>query len=80
VSPGSLKPRWKLALDRAGVRFRVPETLRHTPVSTALSVGENPLAVAERAGHSAQIMLTHYARFIPASSHKPAASRLRRVS
>lgn len=84
VSPGSLKPRWKLALDRAGVRFRTPETLRHTHVSTALSRGENPLEVATRCGHSPQIMLGHYTALVPpaesASPRKRDTSRLRRVS
>jgi integrase len=80
VSPGSLKPRWARALDLAGVTFRTPETLRHTHVSTALSAGEHPLAVAERCGHSPQIMLTHYTKLVPASAHKPSASRLRRAS
>jgi len=83
VSPGSLKPRWLRALDLGGVRFRTPETLRHTQVSTSLSRGEKPLAVAKRAGHSPMIMLGHYAAFVPqedASARKARTSDLRKVS
>jgi integrase len=84
VTNGSLKDRWARALDLAGVRYREPEQLRHTFISTALSRGENALKITKQTGHSLAVLYAFYAEFVPeaadASARKPAASRLRRVS
>lgn len=83
VTNGSLKERWARALDLAGVRYREPEQMRHTFVSTAMSRGENVLKIARTTGHSVAVLLSHYAAWVPeadASSRKPAASKSRKAS
>jgi integrase len=80
----SLKDRWARALDFAGVRYREPEQLRHTFISTALSRGENALKITKQTGHSLAVLYAFYAEFVPeaadASARKPATSKLRRAS
>jgi integrase len=84
VTNGSLKERWVRTLDLAGVRYREPEQMRHTFISTALSRGENALRVAKTTGHTVAVLLSHYAEWIPeaddASIRKPAASGRRKVA
>jgi integrase len=65
VTNGSLKERWSRALDLAGVRYREPEQLRHTYISTALSRGENALRVAKQTGHTVAVLLGSYAEWLP---------------
>lgn len=57
---------WKLACERAAVRYRFPRQLRHTFASWMLGAGENPLWVSKQLGHkNPAITLAVYARFIP---------------
>ncbi|HZP39253.1 MAG TPA: site-specific integrase [Methylomirabilota bacterium] len=65
VTNGSLKERWTRTLDLAGVRYREPEQMRHTYISTAMSRGENPLRIAKATGHTVKVLLGHYAEWIP---------------
>jgi integrase len=60
------KTAWGYALQRAGVRYRYPNQLRHTYASWMLSAGENPLWVAKQMGHEdwSQIVKT-YGKWIP---------------
>lgn len=55
---------WDEVVEKAGVRRRVAETLRHTFVSTMLSRGCPPLALTRQTGHSPAVMFKHYAAFI----------------
>ena len=83
VTNGSLKERWTRTLDLAGVRYREPEQMRHTYISTALSRGENALRIAKITGHTVAVLLSSYTEWIPeadATIRTPAASKLRRVS
>jgi integrase len=84
VTNGSLKERWTRTLDLAGIRYREPEQMRHTYISTALSRGENALRVAKTTGHTVAVLLSSYAEWIPeaddASSRTPRASRSRKVA
>ena len=54
---------WQRTLARAKVRLGVPETLRHSCISSLLSRGAPLLYVAQQSGHSPRIMLTAYARW-----------------
>jgi integrase len=89
VTNGSLKERWgspknPRTLDLAGVRYREPEQMRHTYISTALSRGENPARIAAITGHTVAVLLGSYATWIPeaddASSRTPRASARRKVA
>ena len=54
---------WRRTLARAKVRPRVPETLRHSCISSLLSRGAPLLYVPQESGHSARVMLASYARW-----------------
>lgn len=60
------KTMWVHALKKAGVVYRNPYQTRHTYASTLLSVGENPLWVAQQMGHKDWGMIRkRYGRWIP---------------
>lgn len=57
---------WKVALQRAQVRYRFPRQLRHTFASWMLGANENPLWVSRHMGHTnPAFTLKVYARLIP---------------
>lgn len=58
---------WKAALRSAGVRYRPPKECRDTSVTLALMAGANPVWVAAQHGHSVQVMLKSYAKWIPSA-------------
>lgn len=59
---------WRLALKRAGVRYRYPYQMRHTYASQALSAGENVMWVAAQLGHKDwAVTARRYARWIPSA-------------
>ena len=54
---------WHRTLTRARARPRLPETLRHSCISSLLSRGGPLLYVAQQSGHSPRVMLASYARW-----------------
>lgn len=56
--------RWKATLTRLGIRYREPYQMRHTSVTWNLMIGGNILQVAANHGHSAQVMLKTYAKWL----------------
>ena len=56
---------WKPALKRLGIRARRAYCTRHTFCTVALMAGVNPAYIASQAGHSLQMLLQVYARWIP---------------
>lgn len=56
---------WTAAIKLAGVRYRAPKETRDTSVTLALMAGADPLWVAAQHGHSVQVMMKDYAKFIP---------------
>ncbi|AXY83349.1 integrase family protein [Acidovorax phage ACPWH] len=58
---------WASALEGSGVRYRPPKELRDTSVTLALASGADPWYVAQQHGHSLQVMLKSYARWIPSA-------------
>lgn len=60
------KTMWQPALKKAGVLYRIPYQTRHTYASTLLSLGENPMWVAQQMGHKDWGMIRkRYGRWIP---------------
>jgi len=55
---------WNAALKKAEIRHRVAYCTRHTFISIALSGGANPFQVSEQAGHSMEMMLKHYTKWM----------------
>ena len=58
---------WTLALRAAGVRYRPPKECRDTSVTMALMASANPMWVAMQHGHSLQVMMRDYAKWIPSA-------------
>jgi integrase len=56
---------WALVLRQCGVRHRPPKELRDTSVTMALLSGADPWWVAQQHGHSLQVMLKSYAKWMP---------------
>jgi integrase len=56
---------WVRCLRRCGVRYRPPKEARDTSVTMALQAGCDPVWVAAQHGHSLQVMMRDYARWIP---------------
>lgn len=56
---------WVIALRTAKVRYRPPKECRDTSVTMALMAGANPVWVANQHGHSVQVMMKDYAKWIP---------------
>lgn len=58
---------WKLLLRKCGIRHRPPKELRDSSVTFALGSGADPWWVAQMHGHSLQVMMKSYARWIPSA-------------
>ena len=65
LSINSFRDRWMTWLKRAEVPYRNPYTLRHTYASRLISAGLPPAYVASQLGHSIQVLLAVYARWLP---------------
>ena len=55
---------WLLALRKLGMRYRRMYDTRHTYETMCLMAGMNPAFIASQLGHSVQILLSTYARWI----------------
>jgi len=58
---------WARVMKLTGVRYRAPKECRDTSVTLALQAGASPVWVAAQHGHSVQVMLTSYAKWIPSA-------------
>lgn len=58
---------WRATLRAVGVRYRAPKECRDTSVTMALMAGANPMWVAMQHGHSVQVMMRDYAKWIPSA-------------
>jgi len=56
---------WTRSLRTCQVRYRPPKECRDTSVTMALMAGANPVWVANQHGHSVQVMMRDYAKWIP---------------
>lgn len=59
---------WRPALKALGVRYRPPYNCRHTYATICLMSGLNPAFIAQQLGHSVQMLLSTYARWINSAS------------
>lgn len=55
---------WKAAHKRARIPYRIPYVCRHTRASELLSIGIAPADAAKQMGHSYEMFVRIYARFI----------------
>lgn len=63
-----LHHQWRPVLAALGIRYRPPYNCRHTYATICLMSGMNPAFIAQQLGHSVQMLLTTYARWINSSS------------
>lgn len=56
---------WATTLRRCKIRHRPPKELRDSSVTFALMAGADPWYVARQHGHSLQVMMKDYAKWIP---------------
>jgi integrase len=67
-TPSQLRNAWRRILSRAGIRYRAPESLRHSWASIELSRNAPLLYVQAQGGwRSASVLLRVYARWMPGS-------------
>lgn len=59
---------WLAALRKAGIRYRRMYDTRHTYATMCLMSGMNPAFIAAQLGHSVQVLLSTYAKWISSSS------------
>lgn len=67
---------WKPSLKRLGIRSRRAYCTRHTYATVALMGGVPPAYIAFQLGHSLQMLLSKYARWIPGADKGSARDRL----
>lgn len=68
---------WRPSLKRLGIRWRRAYATRHTFATVSLMTGVVPPAyIASQLGHSLQMLLAHYARWIPNSDNGSARRAL----
>ena len=68
---------WRPALKRLGIRWRRAYATRHTFATAALMTGAVPPAyIAQQLGHSVQMLLTRYARWVVTSGDKAHSAAL----
>lgn len=59
---------WRPTLATLGVRYRPPYNCRHTYATICLMSGMNPAFISQQLGHSVQMLLSTYARWINSNS------------
>lgn len=59
-----LHHQWRPILKELGIRYRRPYNCRHTYATICLMSGLNPAFIAQQLGHSVQMLLSTYARWI----------------
>jgi integrase len=67
---------WRPSLKRLGIRWRRAYATRHTFATVALMTGVPPAYIASQLGHSLQMLLAHYARWVPSSDNGSARKAL----
>lgn len=67
---------WKPALKALGIRYRRPYNTRHTFATIMLMAGMTPAYCASQLGHSIEMFLTTYARWINGDRNAQEQTRL----
>jgi integrase len=67
---------WKPTLKRLGIRYREPYNTRHTYATMMLMAGMTPAFCAGQMGHSVEVFLGTYAKWIPGAGDKAEMAKL----
>ncbi|MOA40104.1 hypothetical protein D3C78_1619400 [compost metagenome] len=62
-----LHKQWGPALKKLTIRYRPPYNCRHTYATICTMSGMNPAFIAQQLGHSVQMLLSTYARWLNSS-------------
>lgn len=62
-----LHKQWGPALEKLETRYRPPYNCRHTYATICIMSGMNPAFIAQQLGHSVQMLLSTYARWLNSS-------------
>lgn len=62
-----LHKQWGPVLEKLHVRYRPPYNCRHTYATICIMSGMNPAFIAQQLGHSVQMLLSTYARWLNSS-------------
>ena len=68
--------KWRPALSELGIRYRRPYNCRHTYATICLMSDMKPAFIAQQLGHSVQMLLSTYARWINSTSDWGEMSKL----
>lgn len=72
-----LHKQWVPVLNDLGIRCRPPYNCRHTYATICSMSGLNPAFIAQQLGHSVQMLLSTYARWLNSSSDWSELERLK---
>jgi integrase len=67
---------WRPVLKRLGIRYRSPYQTRHTYATMMLMAGVNPAFAARQMGHSVQMFLRTYAKWIDSGANQREVGKL----
>lgn len=67
---------WTRTLKRLGIRYRRPYSMRHTYATAMLMAGMTPAFCAGQLGHSVEVFLSTYAKWIPGTGDKTEMAKL----
>jgi integrase len=67
---------WARMLKRLGIRYRRPYNMRHTYATAMLMAGMAPAFCAKQLGHSVEVFLGTYAKWIDGSHNDLEMARL----
>lgn len=70
---------WTPALKALGIRYRRPYNLRHTYATTMLMAGMTPAFCARQLGHSVELFLGTYSRWLDGRQNDLEMQRLERA-
>jgi len=67
---------WKRMLTRLGIRYRRPYNMRHTYATSMLMAGMKPAFCAKQLGHSVEVFLRTYAKWMDGDENDAEMARL----
>lgn len=80
IDEQSQRRHWSAALKAAGVRHREPYQTRHSYATLLLMAGANPAWAAKQMGHSPQVFLRVYAKWIEGEASRAELAKVERFS
>jgi integrase len=80
IDEQSQRRHWTTAVKASGVRYREPYQTRHSYATMLLMSGANPAWAAKQMGHSPQVFLKVYAKWIEGEASRAELAKVERFS